>query len=66
MTDLEAILTIEEDNNASEEEIIEAWQQLANSGTWRHLQGFYQRGMRDMLNAGLVHLPGAAKQGSVD
>jgi hypothetical protein len=59
MTDLEAILTIEEDNNASEEEIIEAWQQLANSGAWRHFQGFYQRGMWKLVAQGLVTLPGA-------
>lgn len=56
-----AILIIEEDNNATEEDIIEAWQHLADTGTWQHLQGFYQRGMRDLVERGLVTLPGVAQ-----
>ena len=54
MSDLDAILIIEGSEDGDE---IEAWQQLANSGMWRSLQGFYQRGMQEMVEQGLVTLP---------
>lgn len=56
MSDLDAIMIIE-GGDADEEEMLAAWQTLADSGTWQHLQGSYQRGMIELVNEGLVTLP---------
>ena len=50
-------IEIIEGGDADEDTIIEAWQTLADSGVWRSLQGFYQRGMQEMVDQGLVTLP---------
>ncbi len=52
--DLDAILYIEEDQS-DEETTIAAWQHLLDTGTVWKLQGSYQRGARDLLEAGLIH-----------
>jgi hypothetical protein len=53
MTDLDAILAIELDGSSSSEQL-KAWSQLVKSGTYRHLQGFYQRGVRDLIANGIL------------
>lgn len=56
MTDLDAIMTIEgDDEDADEARTIEAWQQLINSGAVWHLQGFYGRTASRLIDAGLCH-----------
>ena len=54
-----AAVTVIESDNASYENKLEAWQALADTGAWMHLQGFYQRTMADLVEAGLVTLEGA-------
>ena len=52
---LNAILTIEQDIDATEEEILEAWQYLLDSGTVWNLQGSYGRQAQRLIEAGLIH-----------
>lgn len=41
----------------SEEQVIEAWQYLIDSGLWLTLQGRIGRGARDLIEAGVCKLP---------
>lgn len=43
MDDLDAIMTIESDEDATEEDVIAAFQHLIDTGTVWSLQGFYGR-----------------------
>ena len=52
MNTLEAILTIETDEGASEDEQIAAWQHLIDTGVVWTLQGWYGRGAVNLINAG--------------
>lgn len=52
MTDLDAILTIENNDAATEEDLIAAWQHLITSGTVWELQGSYQRGAYRLISNG--------------
>lgn len=54
-TALAAVIVIESDN-ACYENKLEAWQTLADTGAWIHLQGWYQRTMVDLVESGLVTL----------
>jgi hypothetical protein len=53
MDNLKAILTIEQDENATDEEQISAWQHLIDSGLVWRLQGWYGRGAMALIDAGL-------------
>lgn len=53
MTDLEAIMIIEADEDATYEQELEAWQHLIDTGTVWHLQGSYQRGAIALIQGGL-------------
>ncbi len=55
MDNLDAIMLIEGDEDADEEELLDAWQSLVDSGIVWQLQGSYQRGARQMIEAGLIH-----------
>ena len=52
---LDAVLTIEADEDASEEDEVRALQALINSGTWG-LQGSMGRAMMDAIEAGCCAL----------
>ena len=39
---------------SSFEEYVSAWQYIYTNNLHLHLQGFYQRGVNDMLNQGLI------------
>ena len=51
---LDAIMCIECEDDASEERQIAAWQYLLDDGIVWKLQGFYVRGARALLDAGLI------------
>jgi len=53
MDDLEAIKIIGEDKSCTKEQEIAAWQHLIDTGLVWQLQGFYQRGARDLIAQGL-------------
>ena len=53
MTDVDAIMTIECDENATEEDIVAAFQQLINSGAVWNLQGSYHRAALGLIKQGL-------------
>ena len=53
MTDLEAIDTIECDINATEHQIVAAYQHLIDSGLVWQLQGSYGRTAHHLIKAGL-------------
>ncbi len=55
MTDLDAILIIEQDTTATHEQELAAWQHLINTGTVWSLQGSYGRGARPLIEVGLCH-----------
>lgn len=57
MDTLDAILTIEQDNDATEDEILDAWRHLISTGTVWHLQGFYQRTAVRLIESGIVDDP---------
>ena len=44
-----------EDNNLEEEQVIQLFQQLYDSGAVHHLQGHYGRTCQQLINAGLVN-----------
>jgi uncharacterized Fe-S cluster-containing radical SAM superfamily protein len=46
-----------EGENASEKDILTAWQWLSDTGTCWHLQGFYGRTVTDLLKRKLIQLP---------
>jgi hypothetical protein len=50
---LKAIEVIEEER-ASEEEVIIAWQYIYDTGLYRSLQGYYGRMVHVMLKAGII------------
>jgi hypothetical protein len=54
MDDLDAILLIEDSESHEIEEYLEAWATLLRSGTVWRLQGFYQRGIRRLVEDGLI------------
>jgi hypothetical protein len=39
----------------SEEDVIEAWQYLHDSGLGYQLQGFFGRTLRDLIEGGVIH-----------
>jgi hypothetical protein len=43
-----------EGEGASEEEVITAFQYIKDTGLWRHLQGFYGRTVRQLLEEGVI------------
>ena len=45
----------------TEAEQIEAWQWLIDTGHCWHLQGWYGRSARDLIEAGVCTAPGKAK-----
>lgn len=55
-SDFEACGTIEgfTNDDPTKREVIEAWAHLIRTGTCWHLQGFYGRGARDVIEAGTV------------
>lgn len=53
MTDLDAIITIECDDSATEQDIIAAFQHLIDSGVVWRLQGSYGRAAQGLIEAGL-------------
>lgn len=55
MTDLEAIKTIEDSDCYDHEAWIAAFQQLIDSGTVWHLQGFYGRNAARLISLGECH-----------
>lgn len=56
MTDLDAIMLIEDaEGENDEDEIIEAWQHLINTGTVWSLQGFYGRTAANLISEGICH-----------
>jgi len=48
----DAILLIEEDNGATDEEYVEAFQTLIDEGVLGQLQGWYTREARNLIRAG--------------
>ena len=52
MSDLEAIQTIEDDADKTDEDVYAAFQQLINSGTVWVLQGWYGRTALTLIEAG--------------
>lgn len=40
-----------------EDEVLTAWQYIADTGLWRHLQGFYGRTVSDLLDNGMIEFP---------
>ena len=52
-SDLDAIMIIEEEM-VDHDTYVACFQQLYNTGTWKHLQGFYQRTMVQMIEQGLI------------
>lgn len=55
MDALSAILLIEQDEDASQEEILEAYQSLISSGVVWQLQGSYGRAASHLIAEGLCH-----------
>ena len=53
MTDLDAIMTIESDDTATDYEMIQAYQQLINSGVVWGLQGWHQRMAHHLIKSGV-------------
>ena len=53
MTDLDAIMTIECDDNATQEDVIRAFQHLIDNGTVWSLQGWYGRTAQQLIQEGL-------------
>lgn len=53
MSDLEAILLIE-GGEADDGQLVDAFQCLLDSGTVWHLQGFYSRTARELIEAGFI------------
>ena len=53
MSDLDAILTIEQGDEGPEK-TLEAWAHLIRSGVVWKLQGFYQRGAIELIGAGWI------------
>ncbi len=49
---LDAILLIEEENGATDEEFAEAFQTLIDEGVLGQLQGWYTRVARDLIRTG--------------
>lgn len=52
MTPLDAVLIVEQGAD-TEEELIEAWQYLIDTGVVWHLQGFYGRCATDLIREGV-------------
>jgi len=52
---LDFIMRFEEGELESEEEMVEGFQHLIDSGMVWQLQGFYGRTARDLIDAGLCH-----------
>ena len=58
-SDLEAIEIIEGmQEPESEEQYIQAWQHLVNTGTVWHLQGSYGRAAMQLIENGIIKLKG--------
>lgn len=53
MTDLDAIMTIESDDMATDVEVIAAYQHLINSGVVWQLQGSYGRMAHHLIQSGI-------------
>jgi hypothetical protein len=60
--DLVSQIMAYEDGQMSEDETIEFFQQLVNSGLAWQLQGSYGRMAKAMLDAGVIHLPTSASR----
>ena len=58
MSDLEAILIIEVEEDTEPQRMLEAWSQLVKSGTWKSLQGSYQRGVLKLIEDGWLDKEG--------
>jgi hypothetical protein len=59
MNNYEAIMVIEGEHDAAEDVVIAAWQHLVDTGVCWELQGHYGRMAVNMIDAGLVRIPGA-------
>jgi hypothetical protein len=46
-----------EEGNLTDDEVIELFQELVDTGMINQLQGFYQRTARDLWEAGYITLP---------
>jgi hypothetical protein len=55
MTDLDAVLIAEGEQDADEETRIEAWQHLIDSGLCWRLQGSYGRYAQQLIEQGICH-----------
>jgi hypothetical protein len=45
------------DEEASEAEILAAWQYISDTYLWRNLQGFYGRTVMTLLDEGIIDFP---------
>lgn len=54
MTTLDAIMTIECDDNATQSDILQAFQLLVDSGDVWTLQGWYGRTAKALIDEGLI------------
>lgn len=55
MDDYTAVLIAEGMCSATQEEVIEAWQHLVDSGLAWRLQGFFGRTAKRLIEEGLIH-----------
>lgn len=58
MEDIDAIMTIECDDSATEEQVVAAYQHLIDTGTVWSLQGSYGRTANALIEHGLCHRKG--------
>lgn len=58
LTPFDAVMICEGEQPAEEEEVIEAWQYLIDTGTVNHLQGWYGRTAHHLIREGVCTPPG--------
>jgi hypothetical protein len=46
-----------EGEHATQEDRLIAWQWISDTGLWKHLQGFYGRGVASLIQQGLIEKP---------